>query len=156
QRSASEINKAAKKLGASTELSTIASRLETLDKEEAEIAEDLKDSEQQFTNFDEQLADTDRHIAAALQKGDKDKLRRDVEQTRREIQKLDGRIEDAIKDHSALFRAQPLARDLLAPVLAPAFAQLETLRDKGKIPNATIPVLEDRLDAGECICGETL
>ena len=33
---------------------------------------------------------------------------------------------------------------------------MDELHDQGKIPNATIPVLQDRLDAEVCICGETL
>ena len=37
-----------------------------------------------------------------------------------------------------------------------AFEELEELHDQGKIPNTTIPVLQDRLSAEICICGETL
>ena len=33
---------------------------------------------------------------------------------------------------------------------------MDDLRDQGKIPNATIPVLEERLSASTCICGEAL
>ena len=49
-----------------------------------------------------------------------------------------------------------LARDLLGPALAPSFAILDELRDRGDIPDTTIPVLEDRLGAATCICGEQL
>ncbi len=49
-----------------------------------------------------------------------------------------------------------LSRDLMMPILASGFAKLDTLRDQGKIPNATIPVLEERLSASTCICGESL
>ena len=62
----------------------------------------------------------------------------------------------ANKEHSALFRNRSIATDLLAPVLASAFDKLEELHDQGKIPNATIPVLHDRLEAEVCICGESL
>jgi len=33
---------------------------------------------------------------------------------------------------------------------------MDGLRDQGKIPNTTIPVLQDRLELKVCICGETL
>ena len=41
-------------------------------------------------------------------------------------------------------------------MLGRAFEELEELHDQGKIPNTTIPVLQDRLSAEICICGETL
>ena len=62
----------------------------------------------------------------------------------------------ANKEHSALFRSRSIATDLLAPLLGRAFEKLEELHDQGKIPNTTIPVLQDRLAADICICGETL
>ena len=55
-----------------------------------------------------------------------------------------------------MFRSRSIATDLLAPLLGSAFEKLEELHDQGKIPNTTIPVLEDRLSAEICICGETL
>ena len=156
QRTASDINKQAKQVGGGSELSTIASRIEANDSAISKLHAEAADAEQQFTSFDEQLVDIDRKIGAALQKGDRDKLKHDLEQAKREIQRLDERVAAAEKDHSQLFRGQSLARDLLGPVLTDAFKRLEELRDRGKIPNATIPVLEDRLNAGTCICGESL
>jgi DNA sulfur modification protein DndD len=40
--------------------------------------------------------------------------------------------------------------------MKPAFETLGELHDRGKIPNATIPVLEERLFTGTCICGDSL
>ena len=37
-----------------------------------------------------------------------------------------------------------------------AVAVLDELRDQGKIPNSTIPVLEERLNGATCICGEPI
>src|SRR5262249_22744469 len=37
-----------------------------------------------------------------------------------------------------------------------ALSKLGELADKGQIPNTTIPVLEERLKAKSCICGESL
>ena len=117
---------------------------------------DLEDAKQQFGAFDEKVDEIDRKIAAALQKGDKEKLRKDLDHAKREIKQLDNQLAAANKEHSALFRSRSIATDLLAPVLARAFEKLEELHDQGKIPNTTIPVLQDRLAAEICICGETL
>ena len=116
----------------------------------------MEDIKQQFVAFDERVEEIERKIALSLQKGDKDKMRQDLEQARHEIKRLDDQVAAASKDHSALFRSRSIAIDLLSPVLDRAFKQLEVLHDEGKIPNTTIPVLQERLAAEVCICGETL
>ena len=156
RKSASEVNKKAKQVDSGGELNKIASRLETMDNDREKLETDLEDAKQQFAAFDERVDEIDRKIAVALQKGDKEKLRRDLDQAKREIKQLDDQLGAANKEHSALFRGRSIATDLLAPLLGRAFDKLEELHDQGKIPNTTIPVLQDRLSAEICICGETL
>lgn len=156
RKSAAEANKKAKLIGTGSGLSKIASRLETLENDREKLEVDLEDAKQQFGAFDEKVDEIDRKIAAALQKGDKQKLRKDLEQVKGEMRQLDTQLATANKEHSGLFRSRSIAIDLLAPVLTGAFEKLEELRVQGKIPNATIPVLNDRLSAELCICGETL
>lgn len=156
RKAATEVNRQAKQVGAGSELNKIASRLETIDDDIAKLEGDLEDAKQQFAAFDEKVDETERKIDTALQKGDKEKLQKELEYAKREIKQLDDQLAAANKEHSSLFRGQAIATDLLAPVLNQAFAKLEELHDQGKIPNTTIPVLEDRLVAEICICGETL
>ena len=156
RRSAAEVNKKAKQVGGGTELNTIATRLEGMENGREKLEVDLEDAKQQFGVFDEKVDEIERKIAAALQKGDKEKLRKDLDRARAEIRQLDSQLSAANKEHSELFRSRSIATDLLAPVLAGAFDILEQLHDQGKIPNTTIPVLHDRLEAEVCICGETL
>ena len=156
RKSATEVNKKAKQVGGGSELNTIATRLEAMDEDRERLEADLEDAKQQFSAFDEKVEGIDRKIAEALQKGDKEKLRKDLEQTRSEIRQLDNHLTAANKEHSALFCSRSIATDLLEPVLTGAFEKLEDLHDQGKIPSTTIPVLHDRLEAEICICGETL
>lgn len=156
RKTAAEVNKQAKQIGANGELNAIASRLEMIEDESGRMDIALEDAKQQFITFDETVEETDRKIAAALQKGDRETLKRDLENAKRKLKQLDDQIAAANKEHAALFRSRPLAIDLLAPVLNKAYSKLEELHDQGKIPNTTIPVLEDRLAAELCICGETL
>ncbi len=156
RKSAAEVNKRAKQVGTGGELNRIASRLETLENDCEKFETDLKDAKQQFAAFDERVDEIDRKIAAALQKGDKDKLRKALDHVKGEIRQLDNQVAAANKEHSALFRSRSIATDLLSPVLSSAFETLERLHDQGKIPNTTIPVLQERLSAEICICGETL
>ena len=156
RKSGAEVNKKAKQVGSDNELNRIASRLEAMENDWEKFNADLEDAKQQFGAFDEKVDEIDRKIAAALQKGDKEKLRKALEQAKREVKQLDEQLAAANKEHSVLFRSRSIATDLLAPVLEHAFEKLEDLRDQGKIPNTTIPVLQDRLVAEICICGETL
>jgi DNA sulfur modification protein DndD len=156
QRSAAEVNKSAKRLDKNSDLAAAAARLETIDDQIVKLEADLVDAKQQFASFDEEVAESDRKIASALQKGDRDKLRKDLEQVQHEIERLNPKVDAATKSHAALFRDEALAADLLAPRLEVVYAKLDDLRDRGKIPNATIPVLEDRLAQATCICGESL
>ncbi len=156
EKTAAEVNKAARKLGGTDELGTIATRLEQIETDRERLTGDLQDARTSHANLDGQIVDIDRRIAAALAKGDREKLARDVEATRKELQGLDGRLDAASKEHSALFRSDAVARGVLGNALAPAYAKLDELYDRKEIPSGTIPVLEDRLAAGSCICGESL
>lgn len=156
RKAAADVNRQAKQIGAGGELNKIASRLELIDEDASRLEAESEDAKQQFAAFDEKVEETDKKIAAALQKGDREQLKKDMEAAKRKIKQLDEQLTAANKEHSALFRSRPLANDLLAPVLRTAFEKLEHLHDQGKIPSTTVPVLEDRLGAEVCICGETL
>ena len=131
------------------------SRLEALVEE---LERKLSNAETQFSAYDEEWASTERRLEDLLARGggDRTKLVGRIQQTAAAIQNTNKQIAAANKDHSELFRSLELARDLLAPALAPSLAILDELRDRGDIPDTTIPVLEDRLNAPTCICGEEL
>lgn len=154
--SAAEANRKAKNIGAGREIEAATTRLESIQKEETRLEKDLADAKEQFISLDLRYGETERKISTALQKGDKQKLQADLERARRQIKNLEDQIGSAKKEHTALFRSRFLATDLLASVFEKAFTELETLHDQGKIPNTTIPVLEERLNAMICICGESL
>lgn len=155
-KSTAEANKKAKKLQTTGDLNTIASQLLGIDDDIERLQVEYQDAKEQFAAFDEKFNSIDRKIAEALQKGDKEKLKKSLEDVDREIKQLNSHIESAEKDHLALFKNDALAIDLLSPVLGDAFQKLTDLRDQGKIPNTTIPVLEERLNQENCICGENL
>ena len=156
QKTTSEANKAAKKIGSNEKLTEIAAKLEQIDIDSAELSEKIEDSKSQFDLFDQKLSDIQKEIEAILIEGDQEQLKRDIEQTRKQLKWLDKQQTDAGKKHSNLFRGLLLSRDLLGPVLEKSLGKLDALRDQGKIPSTTIPVLEERLKKPTCICGEAL
>jgi len=156
RKAASEVNKAAKGIGSDEKLTQIATKLEQLDKDAGELEDKIEDAKSQFAAFDERLADIQKKIDAALVKGDREKLKRDIEQAERQLKQIDNQRMAASKEHSDLYRSLSLSRDLLTPVLGKALGKLSDLHDQGKIPNTTIPVLEERLKGSTCFCGESL
>lgn len=156
KKTAAEVNKAARGIGSDEKLTQIANQLDQISRKSADLEECIEDAKAQFTAFDEKLAEIQRKIDAALVKGDREKLKRNIEDVRRQLKQIDIQRAAANKQHSDLFRSLSLSRDLLLPVLKEGFAKLAELHDQGKIPNTTIPVLEERLTTTTCFCGESL
>ena len=150
------VNKKARTLGSNEELATIVDRLQVIETTRDTRATALADAEEQFRAFDESLSEIERRIGDALRKGNRQRLQQDLERTKSNSRSLDVQARSAAKNHGTLFRDREIATDLVGPRLSRAFRLLNDLHDQGKIPNATIPVLEDRLAAGTCICGEDL
>lgn len=155
-KSTSEANKKARKLQKTGDLSNVLTQLQDVENEMENRQAEYDDANEQFIAFDEKFNSIDRKIAEALQKGDKEKLKKSLEDVNRDIKQIDERIKSAERDHLALFRSDNLAIELLSPVLGGAFEKLGELHDQGKIPNTTIPVLEERLTQEKCICGESI
>ncbi len=156
RKTGSEINKAAKAIGTDETLTQITARLEQIEIESEALEEKIEDSKLQFASFDQKLSEIQKEIEAALIRGDQEKLKRDIGQVKQQLEKIDKLQTRAAKEHSDLFKSPLLLRDLLAPVLRKGLDKLSDLQTQGKLPNATIPVLEERLKATTCICGESL
>ena len=156
KKTASEFNKEAKAIGADETLTQITGELEQTERESEKLEEKIEDSKLQFASFDQKLSDIQKDIEAALMKGDRGELKRNIEQTESQLKQIDEQKTGAREKHSNLFRSLSLSRDLLAPVLEKGLAKLSELYAQGKIPNTTIPLLEERLKGSTCICGESL
>ena len=156
KRTASEVNKQVKDTVPHHQLANIAGELTELGEEQERIEQRISDADQQFVSFDERYATIEKQIEDLLTKGNRDDLSREIGQTRRRIEQLDAELTGASRQHSSLFRSLALSRELMVPVVESSLAKLDELRDQGKIPNSTIPVLEERLGASTCFCGEPI
>jgi len=156
RKSEKEVNRKAKNIGDGSELKEVTSILEAIEDKREKLDLDFKDFDQQLSAHEKECVRIDHEIETALVIGDKEELKQDLQHVRGEIKRLDAQIESAESEHSNLFRSRSIAISLIEPVLADAYNKLDVLRDQGKIPNITIPLLRDRLDLKMCICGETL
>ena len=150
------INKTARSIGTSGKLTSITTDLTEIASDREKQEADLEDAKSQFMAFDQKLTETEQNISAALVKGNKEKLQKDLAREKQKISRLDRELKDASKAHSVMFQSRTIAAELVSPLLRRAFGELENLHDQGKIPSTTIPVLEERLSGDTCFCGETL
>ena len=98
----------------------------------------------------------DRKLSDALRKGNKEELEKERQAAIRSKKTAERDATQAARDHTNLFRSELIGRHLLGEPFTKAKSVLDTLHEQGKIPNQTIPVLEDRLNQPVCICGESL
>jgi DNA sulfur modification protein DndD len=152
----SEINRKARTMTASEDLKALTEEIDTTTKGIDKVSDELSEGKKTFESCDEKLNEIDKRISAALQKGDQEALAKDLDSCKRSIRNLDEQLETLDRAHGGLFRSANLARDLIRPSLESAMSIMDGLRDEGKIPNTTIPVLQNRLELKVCICGETL
>jgi DNA sulfur modification protein DndD len=150
------LRKDSKNIGSNEELAKIVTELEEIDKKIERLESERDDAIQQLDAVNQSLVDIDRDIETALVKGDQEELNHQLKKAETELEKIRDREEKLVSEHSQLFREPPLFRDMIAPVLEQSFEKLNELRDQGKLPRTTIPVLAERLTGVTCICGESL
>ena len=135
--------------GASDRLSALGEQLPNVEKQ----FQEAKEARFRLEDLEEQA---DRSLSDALRKGNRAELEKDRQATIRSKKSAERDVTQAARDHANLFRSELLARHLLRGPFSRAKSVLDGLHQQGKIPNQTIPVLEDRLNQLVCICGESL
>ena len=156
RRASRDVNRDAKKIGSGNELETVTSRLDQIADQLAQLESEISDANEQFKAFSEKIVEVRKKIEDALVKGDKQQLQQDRQRVESQLKQTDEQIDAAARDHAELFRSLALSRDLLAPILRDSIGKLNDLRQQGKFPKAAVPILEERLNATTCICGESL
>ena len=150
------VNRRVKKIGGDERLQQVSSRLVKVETELNQREEDSSDVARELRNVNERISELQDKLAMTLRKGDRQDLEEQMNQARRELKRLHGEVDKAGREHAELFCGVDVAVGLLAPALGPALDILGEMHSDGRIPSATIPVLRDRLETGECICGESL
>ena len=151
-----DANRQAKEISSDNDLQAIVSRLDQITEEMEQLESEVSDAKEQFSAFSESIVDIQKNIDEALVKGDKKKLQKERQTVESQLKQTDTQIDEAISEHAKLFRSLALSRDLLAPILKHSIDKLNELREQGKLPKVAVPILEERLNATTCICGESL
>ncbi len=152
----SELRKKKKRATTSQELIQIIDKIEEITKNIEKFSEKEKDLKLQLTNIKRDLDKYERALRRALMNGSYKELAHQEESQQKQ---LNDAIEEEKKlkvEHQELFKEKVLSWELLEPVLQKGYTHLNSLHSKGIIPKASVPVLEERLELNECICGADL
>lgn len=149
-------NSQVSKTSQSQQLSNIADKLNAA---EAQLEDDtfrLRDVERQIEELARRYEETDKRLQVALQAGDHTELASQKKLAKSQLDEAKSN-ETALKEaHREVLQDESLSLALLRPKLSIGFDQLAKLHDAGVIPSGSVPVLQERLDIGVCICGTTL
>lgn len=148
--------KVTREVGGQSELEKKSKLLVTFQRGIPEIEEKLKSARENRLRLEDLEQEADRLLSEALRRGNREELDRQKKVAKREREAAESDAEQAARDHTKLFRSELLGKHLLAEPFKKAKKIFDRLHRQGKIPNQTIPVLEDRLNQPTCICGERL
>ncbi|MCY3627158.1 MAG: AAA family ATPase [Gammaproteobacteria bacterium] len=152
----SEVNKKITKITKSSKLISLTKEIEDT-KESLKVNKELINTlNSQIDNIDKQLNDIEKELTQALIAGSYEELARQRENYQKHL-------DDAVKEeqrlkiiHQELFKEEILSWEILEPIFVKGFKHLGNLHEKGIIPSSSVPVLKERIDLKECICGADL
>lgn len=153
---ARRVNSKAKGIGGGDELSATTNRLEEIEDAINRLEPESADERAKAARLEDQRNEFQKKIEDALIRGNRQELQRELSATNKRLTKTRQQVNSTKQQHMKLFEMLELGRDLLAPILRNAIIRLDAGRKQGRFPKAAVPVLEDRLRASDCICGETL
>lgn len=138
------------------ELQKQQAELDALDRSIPDLEARYATAQEEASNLDDLFRNADRALIEALKLGNRDDIANELKSVEKQQDASEKRMAAADTAQSLLLSSKSFAREMLAGPLAEAGRMLDELRNKGQIPNTTIPVLEDRLTHSNCICDESL
>jgi DNA sulfur modification protein DndD len=140
----------------SGDLKRVEAELEKENTKAENLQEQLSEAQSRVKNLERQFEEADKELIRALQEGNHAELSDRLEKAKK--QRDHGRsVELKLKrEQQRMFEAESLSWALLRGPLEVGAQMLTDLHDRKIIPRTTIPVLEDRMELGICICGTSL
>lgn len=151
-----DINRKVRESDASAKAREASERIVSIDTEIAALDAQLDQAQEAYARCEEQYERISKKIEEALAKGDRSDLVNQLAKTRGQRKREEALALTVAKEHGEILKSKTLTRQLLSGHIEKASRLLESLREAGRIPNQTIPVLVDRLGQRTCICGESL
>lgn len=155
-RVAKDVNRNVKKEARDSEIEQLADAIDTATTAIEAWTKKENDANEQHQSFELKLRDIDKEIEAVLKRGDQEELAKQLAATDRQIQQVTDLARRLERRHADLFKSKRIAGAFLGPAMAAAEERLDDLAQRNEIPSGTVPVLEDCLNRGRCVCGDSL
>jgi DNA sulfur modification protein DndD len=156
KQAAADVNKRVRESDASGRAREASARIEALDTELSALEPKHVDALGNRARCEEQYERLGKQIEQALAQGDRSELATGLQRVKANRKREEAIELSMAREQGELLKSKVLAKQLLSETVAIATQQLESLKERGGIPNQTIPVLVECLGQGCCICGETL
>ncbi|MGD9715445.1 MAG: ATP-binding protein, partial [Thermomicrobiales bacterium] len=145
---------AAKSAGAGVEAAE--KDLEKTDEKLETLAAQREDLGSKLSNMVERKASDEKELTALRGIGDIEALNRRILALRSELDRLEGGRGRSILRMREALRSEACSWGLIGDSIEKGIEILSDLADRHVIPGTSVEVLADRLELGECICGEPL
>jgi len=145
-----------KEFPGSEALAQINEIIDQAQEKDTEAAKRLGEIESELAGLAADISTAREKIDRALEKGNREELSKQEKGLEQQLAAARQRKTDLVREHSGLFRSDSLGQLFLKDHIENTRKMLDDLKRKGRIPRTAIPILEERLEMGECICGESL
>lgn len=114
-------------------------------------------AETKRSKIEEQIASTEKELSMITGHGDLDQINAEIASAKAAKATAERDAADLHNQIRNLFKSsEDVSWALAGEALGKGHAVLDELREQGVIPGSSIGVIKDRLEMGECICGEKL
>lgn len=146
------IRKNAVAIGGNDALREIERRRGDLEERKEQAEYKLRESQEEIARAAAEVTSYDNRIIEESRHPNKAALEKQREQAKERRRRAHERIKSLNLEFSDLLKDGALSLSLLAPEVRKASRLLSELEERGTIPQGLIPVLEERLRLGLCIC----
>ena len=152
----SEVNRKLTKKTSSNQLIKLTNDIEQTKESQNCYSKKIENLKIQINNTNNQLKDIENDLTQALIAGSHEELARQKENYQKHLDEAVKEEQNLKIKHQELFKEENLSWEILEPIFLKGFNHLGKLHEKGIIPSSSVPVLKERIDLEECICGADL
>ena len=139
-----------------TELERLNDRIEGWAEDIEEWESDTAELESQKLSGDKEIKTIRAQIEETLKLGDKEKLVKEMNDARKQIENYRNNAEKQLKQIASLTSNQLVSKIFLEGLANKGKAILSKLSERNQLPKVNIPILEELLDSDACFCGADL
>jgi DNA sulfur modification protein DndD len=157
------LKNAVKKFRVDPDESMDAGELEQLGRKLNKIENKIDETEEEMENLKENIQQVESQqdefrsrLNVALEEGDREELAEEREEVEAFLDSASDQRDELAARHARIFTSEAFAFDIVEDEIEKAKDLLEELRSRGEIPRNAVPLLRERMEMKECVCGRDL